>query len=196
MPVPVQQMCQPKKKTKEGHSRTYLEEWIYVGLYSVDLPWWSASYERVGGETMRRGLWCWCQGSRYVERLSRGTVRQMMYRGWARSNHKGVLWHVWRNTEAPSWPDKGFSTGCHTVQHESRRIQWLVDGYWQLLFTCSQMQWIKNKATKLLSIKNLRPSKHYLLLEITIFRRRSWRTCCNTPSVTRTKTWTWHHMHW
>jgi hypothetical protein len=37
--MPVQQMCQPEKKTKEGHGRRYLEEWIYVGLYSVDLSW-------------------------------------------------------------------------------------------------------------------------------------------------------------
>jgi hypothetical protein len=27
------------KETKEYHGRTYLEEWIYVGLYSVDLSW-------------------------------------------------------------------------------------------------------------------------------------------------------------
>jgi hypothetical protein len=27
------------KKIKEGHGRTYLEEWIFVGLYSVDLSW-------------------------------------------------------------------------------------------------------------------------------------------------------------
>jgi hypothetical protein len=27
--MPVQQMCQPEKKTKEGHGRTYMEEWIY-----------------------------------------------------------------------------------------------------------------------------------------------------------------------
>jgi hypothetical protein len=33
-------MCQPEKKIKEGHGRTYLEEWIYAGLYSVDLSWW------------------------------------------------------------------------------------------------------------------------------------------------------------
>jgi hypothetical protein len=46
-----------------------------------------------------------------------------------------------------------------------------------LLVTCSQMLWIKNKATKLLKIKDLRPPKYYLLLNIMIFRRRSWRTC-------------------
>jgi hypothetical protein len=38
-PMPVQQMCQLEKKTKEGHGRTYLEEWIYAGLYSVDISW-------------------------------------------------------------------------------------------------------------------------------------------------------------
>jgi hypothetical protein len=38
-----------------------------------------------------------------------------------------------------------------------------------MLFTCSQMMWIKNKATQLLKIKDLRPSKHYFLLDIIIF---------------------------
>jgi hypothetical protein len=32
-----------------------------------------------------------------------------------------------------------------------------------MLVTCSQMMWIKNKATQLLRIKDLRPLKHYLL---------------------------------
>jgi hypothetical protein len=36
---PAKQMCQPEKKIKEGHVGTYLEEWIYVRLYSMDLPW-------------------------------------------------------------------------------------------------------------------------------------------------------------
>jgi hypothetical protein len=38
---------------------------------------------------------------------------------------------------------------------------------------CSQVLYIKNKATQLLMIKDLRPSKHYLLWDIMIFRRRS-----------------------
>jgi hypothetical protein len=38
---------------------------------------------------------------------------------------------------------------------------------------CSQMLYIKNKTTQLLTIKGLHPSKHYLLLDIMIFRRRS-----------------------
>jgi hypothetical protein len=38
---------------------------------------------------------------------------------------------------------------------------------------CSRMLYIKNKATQLLMIKDLCPSKHYLLLDIMIFRRRS-----------------------
>jgi hypothetical protein len=38
---------------------------------------------------------------------------------------------------------------------------------------CSQMLYIKNKTTRLLTIKDLRPSKHYLLLDIMIFGRRS-----------------------
>jgi hypothetical protein len=37
--MPVQKMCQPEKKTKEGHGRTYLKEWIYARLYSVDISW-------------------------------------------------------------------------------------------------------------------------------------------------------------
>ena len=32
-------MCQQKRTNKEDHGRTYLEEWIYVGLYSVDISW-------------------------------------------------------------------------------------------------------------------------------------------------------------
>jgi hypothetical protein len=38
---------------------------------------------------------------------------------------------------------------------------------------CSQMLYIKNKTTRLLIIKDLRPLKHYLLLGIMISRRRS-----------------------
>jgi hypothetical protein len=45
-----------------------------------------------------------------------------------------------------------------------------------VLVTCSQMLWIKNKTTKLSNIKDLCPPKHYLLSDIMIFRRRSWRT--------------------
>jgi hypothetical protein len=41
---------------------------------------------------------------------------------------------------------------------------------------CSRMFYNKNKATQLSTIKDLRPSKHYLLWDIMIFRRRSWRT--------------------
>jgi hypothetical protein len=42
-----------------------------------------------------------------------------------------------------------------------------------VLSTCSQMLWIKNKATQLLIIKDLRPSKHYLLGGIMLLRRES-----------------------
>jgi hypothetical protein len=45
-----------------------------------------------------------------------------------------------------------------------------------LLSTCSQMRWVKNKATQLLIIKDLRPSKHYLLTGIMLHRRRLRRT--------------------
>jgi hypothetical protein len=38
---------------------------------------------------------------------------------------------------------------------------------------CSRILYIKNKTTRLSVIKDLRPSKHYLLLDIMIFGRRS-----------------------
>jgi hypothetical protein len=38
---------------------------------------------------------------------------------------------------------------------------------------CSRMLYIKDKATHLLTIRDLRPSKHYLLRDIMIFRQRS-----------------------
>jgi hypothetical protein len=38
---------------------------------------------------------------------------------------------------------------------------------------CSRMLYIKNKATQLLMIRDLCPLKHYLLLDIMIFGRRS-----------------------
>jgi hypothetical protein len=44
-----------------------------------------------------------------------------------------------------------------------------------VLVTCSKMLWIKNKATQVLMVKNLRPSKHYLPQDIMIFGRRSRR---------------------
>jgi hypothetical protein len=56
---------------------------------------------------------------------------------------------------------------------------------WSLLGTCSQMLcWglvlkcyeLRTRQHKMLMIKDLRPSKHYLLWDIMIFRRRSWRT--------------------
>jgi hypothetical protein len=38
--------------------------------------------------------------------------------------------------------------------------------------SCSQMLHIRNKTTRLSIIKDLRPSKHYLLLDIMVSRRR------------------------
>jgi hypothetical protein len=38
---------------------------------------------------------------------------------------------------------------------------------------CSRMLYIKNKATQLLIIKDLRPPKYCFLLDTMIFRRRS-----------------------
>jgi hypothetical protein len=33
VPCPCNKCANRKKKNKEGHGRTYLEEWIYAGLY-------------------------------------------------------------------------------------------------------------------------------------------------------------------
>jgi hypothetical protein len=44
-----------------------------------------------------------------------------------------------------------------------------------MLATCSQMLWIKNKATQLLAITDLHPPKHYLRMGIMLIRRRSRR---------------------
>jgi hypothetical protein len=38
---------------------------------------------------------------------------------------------------------------------------------------CSQMLHIKNKTTRLSIIKDLRPSRHYLILDIMVSRQRS-----------------------
>jgi hypothetical protein len=46
-----------------------------------------------------------------------------------------------------------------------------------LLGTCYQMLWVKNKATqKTLKVDTLRPSKHYFPWDIMIFGRRLWKT--------------------
>jgi hypothetical protein len=45
-----------------------------------------------------------------------------------------------------------------------------------LLVTCSHMLKIKNKATQLLIIMDLRPPKHYLYMGIMLIRRRSRKT--------------------
>jgi hypothetical protein len=47
--------------------------------------------------------------------------------------------------------------------------------YFPIVGPCSQMLYIKNKTTRLLIIRDLCSSKHYLLLDIMIFRRRSSR---------------------
>jgi hypothetical protein len=45
-----------------------------------------------------------------------------------------------------------------------------------LLVTCSQMLWVKNEATQLLIITNLRLLKHYPLMGIMLIGRRTRRT--------------------
>jgi hypothetical protein len=48
--------------------------------------------------------------------------------------------------------------------------------YGIMLVTCSKMLWIKNKATQLLIITDLRLPKHYLHMGIMFIRRRFKRT--------------------
>jgi hypothetical protein len=38
---------------------------------------------------------------------------------------------------------------------------------------CSQMLYMKNKTTQLSIIRDIRPLKHYLVLDIMVFKRRS-----------------------
>jgi hypothetical protein len=45
-----------------------------------------------------------------------------------------------------------------------------------MLVTRSQMLWIKNKATQLLIVRDLRPPKHYLPMGIILIKQRSRRT--------------------
>jgi hypothetical protein len=52
---------------------------------------------------------------------------------------------------------------------------------------CSRMLYTKNKATQLLTIRDLRPSKHYLPWDIMIFRRRPRRTYLHYFSKQRYK---------
>jgi hypothetical protein len=47
---------------------------------------------------------------------------------------------------------------------------------YHVLVTCSHTLWVKNKATQLIIIKDLRPSKHYFLTGIMLLRQRSIKT--------------------
>jgi hypothetical protein len=58
-----------------------------------------------------------------------------------------------------------------------RLWKWVHRRWASMLVTCSQMLWIKNKATQLLIIRDLHLLKYYLPMDKMIIRRRSWRTC-------------------
>jgi hypothetical protein len=55
-----------------------------------------------------------------------------------------------------------YGRNCRTSLHWDQPGKRQVYGL-DMLFTCSQILWIKNKATQLLKIRDLRPLKHHLL---------------------------------
>jgi hypothetical protein len=136
VPYPCNKCANRKTKSKKA-----MVEHIWKNGFTLDYTRWifHGEAKHMREEVLRHvsSIMMLMRGSGYVERLSRGTVHRRMYGRRARADHKGVLRHVRRGAEAPSLPDKGFSTGCHwayngvqvTVQHKSRRIRWLVDGY-------------------------------------------------------------------
>jgi hypothetical protein len=70
------------------------------------------------------------------------------------------------------WIDDSFIPG-HMIKILCFLSSKQILGVFDLLFTCSQMLWIKNKVTQLLIIKDFRLPKHYLLMGIMIIRQRS-----------------------
>jgi hypothetical protein len=68
--------------------------------------------------------------------------------------------------DRPRWP-------IHVVFGKSTVKQGQIEAMKGSVGPCSQMLYIMNNATQLLMIKDLHPSKHYLLWDIMIFRRMS-----------------------
>jgi hypothetical protein len=58
-----------------------------------------------------------------------------------------------------------------------------------MLVTCSQILYVKNKATQLIIVRDLCPPKHYLPMGIILIRRRSRRTYLH-HSISK------HEIHW
>jgi hypothetical protein len=97
-----------------------------------------------------------------------------------------LFWLLASRRESRSW---FMSSGCRAAPgtvaffggmskvNACRRLWMWVHPRWSpMLVTCSQMLWVKNKATQLLIVKHLRPPKHYSPMSIILIRRRSWRT--------------------
>jgi hypothetical protein len=72
---------------------------------------------------------------------------------------------------------QGLKLDLNCLLLAANKTAWSIVLHWVMLVTCFQMLWIKNKATQLLKVKDLRPPKYYFLSDMIIFRRRSWRTC-------------------
>jgi hypothetical protein len=108
---------------------------------------------------------------------------------WFKRSHttRSLIWYRWRLPVDFMAPRMDFSSiyiyplFCKTsVIISTLMLLWHLSLYTLLLYmlllgTCSQMLWVKNKATQMLMVKGLRPLKHYLPQDIMIFRRRSWR---------------------
>jgi hypothetical protein len=69
-----------------------------------------------------------------------------------------------------------FFGGMSKVNACRRLWKWVHRRWAPMLVTCSQILWVKNKATQLLIIKDLCPMKHYFFTSIMLLRRRSRRT--------------------
>ena len=74
---------------------------------------------------------------------------------------RDVSWLTSSGCSAAPSP-KDFFGGMTKVTALPKVVKWVHRRWAPMLGTCSQMLWVKNKATQMLMVKDLRPSKHYL----------------------------------
>jgi hypothetical protein len=140
-------------------------------------------------------IFLWSSASRSIFSLFLYTYSCIASRSlisWSNSSSCGVglvaflFWLRASLSESDSWL---VSSGCRvapsvvaffggkTKVNACRRLwKWVQRRWAPMLFTCSQMLWIKKKATQLLSIKDLHPSKHYLLTDIMIHQMKAMKS--------------------